>query len=159
MLHAAKNIMNLIKHSYLWIVQCRGRLSTYGGWRRNPILGSNSGSPGRTPKAINLPRSPSTVLGMTDPFSVLEHRRRHQNLVAATERFGWRRLTLGVRTRGVVEGRKGAGDDPTYPSWTRLGIGGGRPRLPVMVASSSREVGEQRDNRAELGDDSVGPTW
>ena len=57
----------------------------------------------------------------------------------------------------VVEGWKEQGMFLLIPH----GLGSGWERvghdLPAMAASFSREMGEHRDNRAELGDHNVGP--
>jgi hypothetical protein len=68
-------------------------------------------------------------------------------------------LLLVFAQEGWLREEKELGTTLLIPHGLGLGWEGDRPRLPVMVVSSSREVGEQHDNRAELGDDSVGPTW
>ena len=68
-------------------------------------------------------------------------------------------LLLVFAQEGWLREEKEQGTTLLIPRGLGSGWEGGQPRLPVMVASSSREVGQQRNNCAELGDDSVGPMW
>jgi hypothetical protein len=77
--------------------------------------------------------------------------------VAAVEWLGGGDLLSVFAQEGWLREERTKGD-PTYPcghgsGWERVGHD-----LPAMAASFSREVGEHRNNHAELGDDNVGPT-
>jgi hypothetical protein len=66
------------------------------------------------------------------------------DLLSVFTQEGWLREE---RSRAILLIPHGLGS-----GWERVGHD-----LPAMAASFSREMGEHRDNRAELGDHNVGP--